>query len=58
MSGDKISNPIKSTYFLDLTRNDLMYRFIYVSTIGDNSEAKDILISIAKNLRFMTMELT
>lgn len=52
MSNDKISNPIKSTYFLDFTKNDLMYRFIYASTTGDNSEANTILTSIAKNLRF------
>lgn len=52
ISGDKIPNPVKSTYFLDFTRKDLIFRFSYASISGDNLEAKIILKSIAESMKF------
>lgn len=52
ISDAKIHSAIKSTYFLDFTKKDLIYRFSYASISGDDLEAKAILKSIAENLKF------
>jgi len=52
ISDDEIYSPVKSTYFLDFTRKDLIFRFSYASISGDNLEAKAILKSVAENIKF------
>jgi len=52
ISNEQIHTQVKVTYFLDLIHNDLIYRFTYASTTGDNAEAFEILSGIAENLNF------
>lgn len=54
LANDKNMIPVKATYFLDFTRNDLIYSLSYASKTGNNKEAKAILMSIAKNIKFYT----
>lgn len=49
---DKIQIPVVATYFLDFIHNDLIYRFSYASTSGNDFEAKKILLNIADNIKF------
>src|SRR5690554_99289 len=57
LSDDRISSPVKATYFLDITKNELIFRFSYASISGDNLEAKSILTSLAKSLKFYDREI-
>lgn len=52
ISNEQIHTQVKATYFLDLLYNELIYRFTYASTTGDNTKAFEILSRIAKNLNF------
>jgi hypothetical protein len=60
------TNPIKvtdsqiqiiSTYFLDFCHNDLVYRFSYPSTTGDDKAAKEFLLKLVDNLRFYNVDI-
>lgn len=46
------SEPVLKTFYLQRIHKDIIYRFMFSSTTGDNQEAEKILLDINKNLRF------
>lgn len=44
--------PVLKTFYLQRIHKDIIFRFMFPSTTGDNQEAEKILLDINKNLRF------
>lgn len=52
LDNESIDTPVIKTYFADFVNNDLIYRFSYASTTGNNEIADDFLKSLVRNIRY------
>ncbi len=48
----EIINPVKTTYFIDFIHNDLVNRFSYASSSGNELEAKKFLLKLVDGIHF------